>query len=88
LILSAHLQFLKGCRDYFETVRHIFAHTYYEPDRPLHEQAWGGLRWASLPSIPARRCSAKVAVVDHMQRTIVYNPDPKKPFGANGGDAE
>jgi hypothetical protein len=30
LIPSAHLQFIKGCRDYFETVRHIFVHAYYE----------------------------------------------------------
>jgi len=48
LIPREHLQFIKGCRDYFETVRHIFVHAYYEPDRPLPEQHWGGLRWASL----------------------------------------
>jgi hypothetical protein len=65
LIPSEHLQFIKGCRDYFETVRHIFVHAYYEPDRPLHEQQWGGLRWASLPPIPACHCSGKVAVVGH-----------------------
>jgi hypothetical protein len=46
LIPSEHVRFLKGCRDYFKAVRHVFAHAYYEPDRPLHEQAWGGLRWA------------------------------------------
>jgi serine/threonine protein phosphatase 1 len=65
LIPAEHLQFIKGCRDYFETVRHIFVHAYYEPDRPLHEQRWGGLRWASLPSVPARHCSGKVAIVGH-----------------------
>ena len=48
-----------------ETVRHIFVHAYYEPDRPLHEQRWGGLRWASLPPVPARHCSGKVAIVGH-----------------------
>jgi GNAT superfamily N-acetyltransferase len=56
-----HLQFIKGCRDCFETVGHIFVHAYYEPDRPLREQRWGGLRWASLPPVPARHCSGKVA---------------------------
>ena len=46
-------------------MRHIFVHAYYEPDRPLHEQPWHGLRWASLPPIPARHCSGKVAIVGH-----------------------
>jgi len=65
LIPSEHLRFIKGCRDYFETVRHLFAHAYYEPDRPLHKQSWGGLRWASLPPVLARHCSGKVAIVGH-----------------------
>ena len=65
LIPAEHLRFLKGCRDYFETVRHIFAHAYYEPDRPLHEQRWGGLRWASLPMTPKPHCSGKGATVGH-----------------------
>jgi serine/threonine protein phosphatase 1 len=38
LIPVEHLEFITGCRDYFETVRHIFVHAYYEPDRPLREQ--------------------------------------------------
>jgi serine/threonine protein phosphatase 1 len=46
-------------------VRHIFVHAYYEADRPLHEQQWGRLRWASLPPIPARHSSGKVAIVGH-----------------------
>lgn len=65
LISSEHLRFIKGCRDYFETVGHIFVHAYYEPDRPLSEQSWGGLRWASLPPVPARHRSGKVAIVGH-----------------------
>jgi Calcineurin-like phosphoesterase len=65
LIPAEHLQFLKKCRDHFETVRHIFVHAYYEPDRPLHEQSWGGLRWASLPPIPKPHCSGKVVIVGH-----------------------
>jgi serine/threonine protein phosphatase 1 len=65
LIPGEHLRFIRGCRDYFETVGHIFVHAYYEPDRPLPQQSWNGLRWASLPLIPARHCSGKVAVVGH-----------------------
>jgi serine/threonine protein phosphatase 1 len=64
LIPGEHLRFIKGCRDYFETVRHI-VHACYEPDRPLREQPWGGLRWASLPPVPKPHCSGKVAVVGH-----------------------
>jgi serine/threonine protein phosphatase 1 len=60
-----HLRFFKGCRDYFETVRHVFVHACYEPDRPLREQPWGGLRWASLPPVPKPHYSGKVAVVGY-----------------------
>ncbi|HZU37994.1 MAG TPA: metallophosphoesterase [Gemmataceae bacterium] len=65
LIPADHLQFIRRCRDYFETAQHIFVHAYYEPDRPLHEQKWGGLRWASLPPVPARHGSGKIAIVGH-----------------------
>jgi serine/threonine protein phosphatase 1 len=65
LIPAEHLRFIKQSRDYFETVGHIFVHAYYEPERPLHEQSWGGLRWASLPPVPKPHCSGKVAVVGH-----------------------
>jgi serine/threonine protein phosphatase 1 len=60
LIPAEHLRFLKGCRDYFETVRHLFVHAYYEPDRPLHESSTGvgcgGLpcRRSQSPTAPAR----------------------------------
>ena len=65
LIPAEHLQFTRKCRDYFETVRHLFVHAYYDPDRPLHEQHWAGLRWLSLPSAPLPHCSGKVAIVGH-----------------------
>jgi serine/threonine protein phosphatase 1 len=65
LIPGEHVEFVKSCRDYFETVRHIFVHAYYDPYLPLHQQKWGGLRWASLPPVPERHCSGKVAIVGH-----------------------
>src|SRR5947207_1987814 len=43
----------------------VFLGDYIDPDRPLHEQRWGGLRWASLPPVPVRHCSGKVAIVGH-----------------------
>src|SRR6516162_6816187 len=63
LIPAEHLRFIEGCRGYFETVRQVFVHAYYEPDRPLREQNWDGLLWASLPPVPARHCPCKVAIV-------------------------
>jgi serine/threonine protein phosphatase 1 len=59
LIPVEHLQFIKGCRDYYETVRHIFVHAYYDPHLPLHQQKWGGLRWASLPPVPSATVPAR-----------------------------
>lgn len=65
LIPSEHIDFVKSCRDYYETVRHFFAHGYYDPNLPLRDQKWSGLRWASLPPVPERHCSGKVAIVGH-----------------------
>jgi serine/threonine protein phosphatase 1 len=65
LIPREHVRFMKGCRDFFETCHHIFVHAYYDPDRPLHENHWAGLRWLSLPSMPLPHCSGKVAIVGH-----------------------
>jgi serine/threonine protein phosphatase 1 len=69
LIPDEHLQFVKGCRDYFETVQHIFVHASYEPDGPLHQQRWGGLRWTALPPIAARHSSGNIAIVGHTPQT-------------------
>lgn len=60
-----HVNFLKTCRDCFETVHHFFVHAYYDPNLPLNQQKWSGLRWASLPLIPDRHCSGKIAIVGH-----------------------
>ncbi len=69
IIPAEHVRFVEGCRDYYETVNHFFAHAYYEPDRPLAGQNWDGLRWASLPSEQKPHCSGKVAVVGHTPQT-------------------
>ncbi len=39
LIPREHVKFLKGCRDYFEKVRHFFVHSYYDPELP-HGGGW------------------------------------------------
>ncbi len=64
-----HVRFVKRCRNYYETVGHIFVHAYYDPDRPLYEQNWNGLRWLSLPRNPVRHCSGKIAIVGHTAQT-------------------
>src|SRR5262249_12892163 len=66
---SDHIRFFTRCRNYYETVGHFFVHAYYDPDRPLPEQGWRGLRWLSLPRIPTPHCSGKVAIVGHTAQT-------------------
>lgn len=65
VIPPEHVHFIKRCRNFYETVTNIFVHAYYDPDRPLHEQLWNGLRWMSLPRIPVPHCSGKIAIVGH-----------------------
>src|SRR5262249_29413509 len=60
-----HIRFIQRCRDYFQSLRHIYVHAYYEPHVPLHLQNWNALRWASLPPTPVRHCSGKIAIVGH-----------------------
>ena len=43
----------------------LMGNHYYEPDRLLYEQSWGGLRWASLPPRSEPHRSGKVALVGH-----------------------
>jgi serine/threonine protein phosphatase 1 len=62
---AEHLRFVARCRDYFETVWHVFVHAYYEPHLRLHQQNWNALRWTSLPRAPAPHCSGKTAIVGH-----------------------
>jgi len=66
-----HVQFVRGCRDYYETQTHLFAHANYLADRSLAEQTPAILRWAFLRDhLPDRHCSGKRAIVGHTsQRT-------------------
>ena len=65
LIPTGHLEFIKGCRDYYETTGHIFLHANYKPERQLHEQSKEEMRWGSLPCAPQPHCSGKVVIVGH-----------------------
>ena len=71
-IPEQHLEFLRGCRRYFETDGHIFTHANYNADLALPEQPDALLFWEHLMlypdgtnTIPARHYSGKVAIVGH-----------------------
>lgn len=63
---SEHLDFLRGCRLFHETERHLFVHANYDADRPLAEQSTDELLWPSLRArVPRRHISGKTAIVGH-----------------------
>lgn len=71
LIPERHWTFLKSCRSYFETDRHLFLHANYKPDVPVDELDTQTLRWLSLwDYVPAaQHCSGKIAIVGHTPQT-------------------
>ncbi len=65
-IPSAHVDFLRNCRLYYESDRHFFVHGNYLPDLPLRDQPVKTLLWESLKiRQPGPHCSGKIAVVGH-----------------------
>jgi serine/threonine protein phosphatase 1 len=75
LIPRDHWSFLKRCRDYFETDRHIFLHANYKPDVSFDRLDSHTLRWLSLRDfVPDRpHCSGKVAILGHTPQSEVLN---------------
>jgi serine/threonine protein phosphatase 1 len=66
LFPQRHLEFLAGCRDYYETDTHLFVHAGYVPELPLGDQPGEALRWRVTDPQTARpHGSGKVAVVGH-----------------------
>lgn len=62
----AHLEFLRACRLYYETDRHLFVHGNYWAAMPLGQQDSRVLLWESLKTrLPGPHCSGKIAVVGH-----------------------
>jgi len=61
-----HVDFLKSCRDVYETETHFFVHGNYMERIPLDEQQPLVLRWRSLrDQQPGPHVSGKIAVVGH-----------------------
>jgi serine/threonine protein phosphatase 1 len=66
-----HLQFLKQCRNYYETDTHIFVHANYHPDLPLEKTGLECLMWTHLGwPIPRPHVSGKTVIVGHTAQTL------------------
>ena len=61
---EAHWEFLRTCRDFYETDTHIFVHGNASPDLPLDQQPWQELRWRAFTDFGPHR-SGKVIVCGH-----------------------
>ena len=70
IIDPAHVEFVRGCLDYFETDDFIFAHANCDPDMPMDRQPSLKLRWEFLDE-PRQRphFSGKNVIVGHTPQT-------------------
>lgn len=66
LVSHRHVDFVKNCRDFYTSSKHIFVHAYYDPVLPLAGQKQSVLRWGTFPKYPEPHCSGKIAIVGHM----------------------
>ncbi|HLA84052.1 MAG TPA: metallophosphoesterase family protein [Thermoguttaceae bacterium] len=63
---DSHLDFLRGCRLYYETDRHFFVHGNYVKELPLDQQPEEVLLWDALRRrLPGPHCSGKTAILGH-----------------------
>ena len=70
IIDPAHVEFIRGCLDFFETDDFIFAHANYDPDLPMDRQSSLELRWEFLDE-PRQRphFSGKTVIIGHTPQT-------------------
>lgn len=65
-IPTAHLDFLRQCRLFYETDTHFFLHGNYWASVPLDRQEPDTVLWDSLKRrLPGPHCSGKIAIVGH-----------------------
>jgi len=65
-IPSAHIEFLRNCRLFYESDRHFFLHGNYIAELSLGIQPRKTLLWESLKvRLPGPHCSGKTAIVGH-----------------------
>lgn len=69
VIPAAHLDFIRNCRDYYETDDHIFVHANYLDDTPPEEWPEYVLRWSLLDApLPGPHISGKTVIVGHTEQ--------------------
>jgi serine/threonine protein phosphatase 1 len=61
---EAHLAFMRSCRRYHETGRHIFVHANLDPSLPMEDQFDSDLLWQHLVRAPSHM-SGKVMICGH-----------------------
>lgn len=66
-IPDRHWDFLERCRDFHETLTHIFVHASLHPFRSLEEQTERRLRWAKIRR-PPPHVSGKMLVYGHTRQ--------------------
>ena len=70
IIDQAHVEFVQGFGDYFETENFIFAHAGYDPDLPMDRQTSLKLRWEFIDEPPQRpHFSGKPVIAGHTPQT-------------------
>ncbi len=69
-IPEKHLEFIRGCVEFFETEDHILVHANYEPDLPVDQFPPHTLRWSLLDRVPKPRphVSGKMVIVGHTEQ--------------------
>lgn len=64
-----HIEFIRACRDYYETDSHILVHANYDPDLPMADLPPHTLRWSLLEKESVRRhVSGKTVIVGHTEQ--------------------
>ena len=64
-----HWEFVRSCRDFFETDNHIFVHANFDPRLPMPAQEDYTLRWELLePDVARCHGSGKTVIVGHTEQ--------------------
>lgn len=70
MIPKEHVEFIRKCRDFYETSTHIFVHANYDPWLPLDQTGRTTLGWTFLDDDQLRmHVSGKTVMVGHTPQT-------------------
>lgn len=66
ILPKSHVEFIRGCRVFYETATHIFVHANYDPSKPLDQTERTTLGWKFIDDDQLRmHFSGKTVVVGH-----------------------